>query len=88
LVGFSWLAGLSIGPFTIALPVLLSATIASRGAPLRIRFLLIAAAAAIYWLVTWQLQPAGSWWPLVLPALCGLAYAAAILVSRLHRQPV
>lgn len=88
LVGFSSLAGLSIGPFTIALPVLLTATIASRGAPLAIRILLIVLAAAIYWLVTWQVQPIGSWWPLVLPALCALGYAAAFLLSRLPRQPV
>jgi hypothetical protein len=85
LVGFSWLAGLSIGPFTIALPVLLTATVASRGAPLAGRILLIAAAAGIYWLVTWQLQPAGGWWPLVLPALCALAYLAAFSLSHLRR---
>jgi hypothetical protein len=88
LVGFSWLAGLSIGPFTIALPVLLTATIASRRAPLAVRILLVAVAAGIYRLVTWQLQPIGSWWTLVLPALCALAYAAAFLLSRVRRQPV
>jgi hypothetical protein len=88
LVGFSWLAGLSIGPFTIALPVLLTATIASRGAPLAVRSVLVAVAAGIYWLVTWQLQPIASWWPLVLPALCAVAYAAAFLLSRVRRQPV
>jgi hypothetical protein len=85
LVGFSWLAGLSIGPFTIALPVLLTATITSRGAPPAVRILLIAAAAGIYWLVTWQLQPVGSWWPLVLPALSAIAYLAAFLLSHLPR---
>jgi hypothetical protein len=88
LVGFSWLAGLSIGPFTIALPVLLTATITSRGAPLAIRIVLIGLAASIYWLVTWRLQPIGSWWPLVLPALCAAGYAAAFLLSRVRRQPV
>ena len=85
LVGFSWLAGLSIGPFTIALPMLLTATVASRGAPLAIRILLIALAAAIYWLVTWQLQPIGSWWPLVVPAVCAAGYAAGFVLSR--RRP-
>jgi hypothetical protein len=85
LVGFRWLAGLSIGPFTIALPVLLTATVASRGAPLAIRMLLVALAAAIYWLITWQLQPIGSWWTLVLPALCAAGYAAAFVLSRRRR---
>ena len=44
LAGFSWLAGLSIGPFTIALPVLLTATIISRGAALLVRIL------SLFWL--------------------------------------
>ena len=86
LVGFSWLAGLSIGPFTIALPVLLTTIITSRGAPLVVRMFLVALAAFVYWFVTWPIQSLGSWWPFILPAICALAYLAAILVSQL-RQP-
>jgi hypothetical protein len=80
LVGFSWLAGFTIGPFTIALPVLLTATVTSRGSPLVVRMFLVALAAGVYWLVTWPSQ-LGSWWPLVLPALCAVAYVVAFLRS-------
>jgi len=83
LVAFSWAAGFSIGPFTIALPVLLTATITSRGAPVVVRILFIAAAAVVYWLVTWKFQQSG-YWPLVLPGLCASAYLGAILLQR-HR---
>lgn len=85
LVGFSWLAGFSIGPFTVALPVLLTATITSRGAPLIVRILFIGLAAGVYWVVTWEFQQFGSWWPLVLPSLCALAYVTAFLPNRLRR---
>lgn len=85
LVGFSWLTGFSIGPFTVALPVLLTATITSRGAPLIVRILVIGLAAGVYWVVTWEFQQFGSWWPLVLPGLCALAYVAAFLLYRLRR---
>jgi hypothetical protein len=81
LVGFSWLAGFTIGPFTIALPVLLTATVTSRGSPLVVRMFLVALAAGVYWLVTWPSQQLGSWWPLVLPALCAVAYVVAFLRS-------
>jgi hypothetical protein len=86
LMGFSWLAGLSIGPFTVALPVLLTATIISRGAPFIVRIVVIGLAAAVYWVVTWEFQQFGSWWPLVLPGLCALAYAAAFVLHRLRRR--
>ena len=86
LVGFSWLAGLSIGPFTIALPLLLTAIITSRGAPLVVRMFLVALAALGYWFVTWPFQSLGSWWPFILPGICALAYLAAILVSQLRRR--
>ena len=86
LVGFSWLAGLSIGPFTIALPMLLTAIITSRGAPLVVRTFLVALAAFVYWFVTWPFQSLGRSWPIILPGICALAYLAAILVSQL-RQP-
>lgn len=86
LTGFSWLAGFSIGPFTIALPMLLTATIISRGAALVIRILLVVLAAGVYWIVTWQSQPFGTWWPFILPGLCALAYLGVFLRFRLRRH--
>jgi hypothetical protein len=85
LVGFSWLAGFTIGPFTIALPVLLTATVTSRGAPLLVRMLVIALAAGVYWLVTWPLLQFANW-TLVLPALCAVAYVVAIRRSASARS--
>jgi hypothetical protein len=86
LAGFSWLAGFSIGPFTIALPVLLTATIISRGAALLIRILVVVLAAGTYWVVTWQFQQLGTWWPFILPGLCALAYLAVFLRFRLRSR--
>jgi len=86
LAGFSWLAGFSIGPFTIALPVLLTATIISRGAALLVRILVVVLAAGVYWLVTWRSQQFGTWWPFILPGLCALAYLAVFLRFRLRRH--
>jgi hypothetical protein len=85
LVGFSWLAGFTFGPFTIALPVLLTATVTSRGAPMLVRMLVIALAAGVYWLVTWPLLQFANW-TLVLPALCAVAYVVAIRRSASARS--
>jgi hypothetical protein len=89
LTGFSWLAGFTIGPFTIALPVLLTATIVSRGATLLVRIVLVVLAAGVYWVVTWQSQQFGTGWPFILPGLCALAYLAVFLRLRLrpHDRP-
>ena len=86
LTGFSWLAGFTIGPFTIALPVLLTATIISRRAALVVRILLVVLAAGVYWVVTWPSQQLGTWWPIILPGLCGLAYLAVFLRFRLRQR--
>lgn len=86
LTGFSWLAGFTIGPFTIALPVLLTATVISRGAAVLVRILLVVLAAGVYWVVTWQSQEFGSWWPFILPGLCTLAYLAVLLRFHLGRH--
>jgi hypothetical protein len=89
LVGFSLAAGFSIGPFTIALPVLVTALFVSRGMGLLRRVLIIGAVGAAYWLITWGFGPMRqeqSGALLVLSGLIAAAYLAAIVLVVIRLQ--
>jgi hypothetical protein len=77
LIAFSLAAGFSIGPFTIAFPVLLTAIFLSRGMGLLLRALVVAVAAATYWLIIWRFGSPGAL--LMLSGLLAAAYLAAVV---------
>jgi hypothetical protein len=80
IVLFSWLGGLSIGPFTIALAVILTTLVTTRGLPWWARALALAVGFSIYYVVVWatpSVQPASL---MVIPAVCFLTYAGAAFV--------
>jgi hypothetical protein len=80
LAGFSWAAALSIGPFTMALPALITALAAGRGLP-RTTWAFVAALGAVAaWLLVWStFLPLVALSPLLVPLLCGLAYLIAFV---------
>lgn len=71
---FSWMGALSIGPFTIALAVVLTALVATRG------LAWLAAGLATYYVDVWAIPPAQPASLVVIPAVCLLTYVAAAFV--------
>jgi hypothetical protein len=85
LLAFSWGGGLSIGPLTIALPVLLTAMVVTQGMAAAPRIVVIAGAAAAYWLATWGLGPmrqANPEAPILLTGFCAASYLVALVYPR------
>jgi hypothetical protein len=89
IIVFSWLAALSIGPFTIALAVALTALVATRGLASWARIAALAVGLAIYYVVVWAVPPVQPASLIVIPGMCFLTYAAAVFVrirqSTVHR---
>jgi hypothetical protein len=86
---FSWMGGLSIGPFTIALAVVVTALVATRGLAWWARIGALAVGLSFYYVDVWAIplvQPASL---VVIPAVCLLTYAVAAFVrirqSTVHR---
>lgn len=77
---FSWMGALSIGPFTIALAVVLTALVATRGLAWWARIAALAAGLAIYYVDVWAIPPAQPASLVVIPAVCLLTYVAAAFV--------
>lgn len=89
IIVFSWLGALSIGPFTIALAVVVTALVATRGLAWWVRIAALAVGPAIYYVAVWATTPIQPTSLVVIPAICFLTYAAAAFVrirlSTLHR---
>jgi hypothetical protein len=84
---FSWLGALSIGPFTIALAVVLTALVTTRGLAWWARLAALAVGLAIYYVVVWAIPPIQPVSLEVIPVVCFLTYAAAAFV-RIRQSPV
>jgi hypothetical protein len=84
IIAFSWVAALSIGPFTIALAVVLTALVTTRGLSWWARIVALVAGLTIYYLAVWAIPPIQPASALVLPTLCGLAFAVAALSRFRH----
>jgi hypothetical protein len=89
ITGFSWLAVLSIGPFTIAAAVLVASGVLTRRYRPALRAAGMAAGFAAYVLITWTPWPARSLALIILPAasvlgvlIGGLAGGSGTSVSR------
>jgi hypothetical protein len=80
LVGFSYVAALSIGPLTMALPALITALAAGRGLPRTTWSFVAALAAVASWLVLWSnIASLVSLSPLLVPLFCAVAYLVAFV---------
>ncbi len=78
---FSWFGGLSIGPFTIALAVMLTSLVTTRGLAWWARAVALAVGFGFYYAVVWAIPSAQAAALVVIPAVCFLAYAGAAFVQ-------
>jgi hypothetical protein len=83
------MGGLSIGPFTIALAVVVTALVATRGLTWWARIGALAGGLSIYYVDVWAIPLVQPTSLVVIPAVCLLTYAVAVFVrirqSTVHR---
>jgi len=80
LAGFSWAAALSVGPFTLALPAIVTALATGRGLPRTTWAFVTALGAVAAWLLVLSgIGPLAGLTGLLVPVLCAAAYLVAFV---------
>ena len=80
LVGFSYAAALSIGPFTMAIAALVTALAVGRGLPRTTWSVVAALGAVASWFLIWTtVVPLAGASPFLVPLFCALAYVIAFV---------